>query len=256
MKDKGYKKFRERLLDRELLIGTIISLPVPELAAAACRAGFDWLFLDMEHGTIGLEDLNGIFDALPPECAGVVRVPENGEMWIKKALDAGASGIIVPHTNTAKEAALAARWCRYAPAGERSLGFTRANRFGDLLPGYLESANRETVYIPQIEHIEAVRNIEAIVDVPGVDAVFVGPFDLSASLGLPGKTEAPEVLRAIGAVKEACLRKNLPAGIFCRNGIAAEKAIGEGFTLVCVGLDVLMFKSAAEETVKKLRREY
>jgi 2-dehydro-3-deoxyglucarate aldolase/4-hydroxy-2-oxoheptanedioate aldolase len=244
--------FRERLRGGELLLGTLISLPLPELAAAAASAGFDWLFLDMEHGAIGPEHLNAIFAALPAGCAGVVRVPETGEMWVKKALDAGAAGVITPHTNSAAEAARAAAWCRYAPEGERSLGFTRSNRYGLAMPGHLESANREVVYIPQVEHIEAVRNIEAVLAVHGVDAVFVGPFDLSASLGIPGRVEDRAVLESIDRVREACRRKNVAAGIFAREAETAASFIKRGFTLMCVGVDIMLYREAAEGLLRRL----
>jgi 2-keto-3-deoxy-L-rhamnonate aldolase RhmA len=244
--------FRERLRRGELLLGTLVSLPLPELAAAAASAGFDWLFLDMEHGTIAPERLNAFFDALPDGCAGIVRVPEAGEMWVKKALDAGAAGVITPHTNTAEEAARAAAWCRYAPEGGRSLGFTRSNRYGLAMPGHLESANREVVYIPQVEHIDAVRNIEAILDVPGIDAVFIGPFDLSASLGIPGQVEDRAVLESIDRVREACRRKKVAAGIFAREAATALPFMEQGFTLMCVGVDIILYREAAESLLKRL----
>ena len=181
--------FRRRLLGGDRLIGTLLSLPSPELAEIAADAGFDWLFLDMEHGALDAGDVLRMVQAVREPCACLVRIPENREMWVKKALDTGAAGLIIPHINSADEAARTVHWAKYPPEGGRSVGFSRANRYGARFQENVETANAETVVVAQVEHIDGVRAIDGILGVPGVDAVFIGPYDLSASLGKPGRIQ-------------------------------------------------------------------
>jgi 2-keto-3-deoxy-L-rhamnonate aldolase RhmA len=245
--------FRERLLRGDRLIGTLLSLPSPELAEIAADAGFDWLFLDMEHGSLETGDVLRMVQAARGPCACVVRVPEGREMWVKKALDAGAAGIIVPHVNSAEEAARAVHWAKYPPEGGRSVGFSRANRYGARFQENVETANAETVVVAQVEHIDGVGAIEAILDVGGVDAVFVGPYDLSASLGKPGQIQDPDVREAIAAVLAAAVRRRIPAGIFALDIPGSVKALKEGYTFVCSGIDIGLFSQAASAILRGVR---
>jgi 2-keto-3-deoxy-L-rhamnonate aldolase RhmA len=245
--------FRDRLLRGDRLIGTLLSLPSPELAEIASDAGFDWLFLDMEHGALEARDILRMVQAAREPCAPLVRVPENREMWIKKALDTGAAGIIIPHVNSAEDAAKAVHYGKYPPEGGRSVGFSRSNRYGTRFQESVESANAETVVIAQVEHIDGVRRIEAILDVSGVDAVFIGPYDLSASLGKPGRIQDLDVREAILAVAAACARRKVPAGIFALDVPGAAKALEEGYSLVCSGIDVGLFSQAAAAIVRGLK---
>jgi 2-dehydro-3-deoxyglucarate aldolase len=237
--------FRGRLRRGERLVGTLLSLPSPELAEIASAAGFDWLFLDMEHGALGPRDVLRLVQAAREPCACLVRVPENTEMWIKKALDTGAAGIIVPHVNGAAEAAQAVRWAKYPPLGGRSVGFSRANLYGARLQEHVGTANAETVVVAQVEHIEGVRAIDPILAAAGLDAVFVGPYDLSASLGKPGSLQDEDVRGAITSVRSAGAAAKVPVGIFAAGATAAAKAFEDGFTLVCAGLDVGLYAEAA-----------
>ena len=244
--------FRGRLIRRDRLIGTLLSLPSPELAEIASAAGFDWLFLDMEHGTLETEDILRMAQAVRNPCACLVRIPENREMWVKKALDAGTTGIIVPHVNSAEDAALAVRWAKYPPDGGRSVGFTRANGYGARFQEKVETANGETVVIVQVEHIDGVRAIEAILDVSGVDAVFVGPYDLSASLGKPGRIQDADVRESIRTVASACAVRKAPAGIFAQGIEASVQALEAGYTLVCSGVDVDLYARSAAAILREL----
>jgi 2-dehydro-3-deoxyglucarate aldolase/4-hydroxy-2-oxoheptanedioate aldolase len=245
--------FRNRLLRGERLIGTLLSLPSPELVEIASDAGFDWLFFDMEHGALEARDIQRLVQAAREPCAPLVRVPENREMWIKKALDTGAAGIIIPHINSAEDAARAVHWSKYPPEGGRSVGFSRSNRYGSRFQESVESANAETVVIAQVEHIDGIRAIEAILDVSGVDAVFIGPYDLSASLGKPGRIQDLAVRDAIRAAAAACARRRVPIGIFALDIPGALKAIDEGYSLVCSGIDVGLFSQAAAAIIRGLK---
>jgi len=245
--------FRGRLLGGEPLIGTLLSLPSPELAEIASGAGFDWLFIDMEHGALGAQDVLRLVQAVRGPCACLVRVPENREMWIKKALDTGAAGIIVPHVNSAEDAAQAVRWAKYPPAGGRSVGFSRANGYGARFQEHVDTANAETVVVAQVEHIDGVRAVGPILGIAGLDAVFIGPYDLSASLGKPGRIRDDDVREAIGAVASACAARKVPCGIFAAGLAAAAQALDEGYTLVCSGIDTGLYGQAAAAIVRGLK---
>ncbi len=246
-------EFKKRLKSKERLVGTLISLPSPELAEVAADAGFDWLFLDMEHGLLDAEAVRRIAQAVGGRCPCLVRLPANDEVWITKALDAGIAGLIFPHLNTAEDAAAAVSRSRYAPQGTRGVGLSRAQGYGARLDKDLAESNAGTSLIGQVEHIDAVRNIDWILEVPGIDAAFVGPYDLSASLGKPGRVSEPDVQQAIGLVKEACVKHNVPAGIFAGTLEAAAQAFKDGFSFVCVASDVTIFGRAAADLVKGLR---
>jgi len=245
--------FRERLRRGDRLVGTLLSLPSPELAEIAAGAGFDWLFIDMEHGALGMRDLLGMLQAVREPCSAVVRVPELSELWIKKVLDAGAAGLIVPRINTGAEAARAVHWAKYPPEGGRSVGFSRANRYGTRFQENVDTANAETAVVAQVEHVDGVEAIGHILAVPGVDAVFIGPYDLSASLGKPGRIQDPDVKDAIETVRAACARARMPLGIFAVGSAGALKALESGYTLVCAGVDSGLYAEAAAGLVGGLK---
>lgn len=245
--------FRERLRRGDRLVGTLLSLPSPELAEIASGAGFDWLFVDMEHGALGIRDLLAIVQAVREPCAPVVRVPELSELWIKKVLDAGAAGLIVPRINSADEAARAVHWAKFPPEGGRSVGFSRANRYGTRFQENVETANAETVVVAQVEHVDGVKAIEAILAVHGIDAVFIGPYDLSASLGKPGRIQDPDVKEAIETIRAACARARMPLGIFSVGSAGALQALENGYTLVCAGVDSGLYADAAAGLVRGLK---
>jgi 2-dehydro-3-deoxyglucarate aldolase len=245
MPETAAARFKDRLKKRERLIGILLSLPSPEIAEIAAEAGFDWLFLDMEHGLLDYGDAQRMIQAAAGRSACIVRVPTNEPIWITKALDLGADGLIFPHISRAEEARAAVRAARYPPAGTRSVGIARAQGYGASVAECLAQANTEIVLIAQAEHIDAARNIDEILSVDGVDAVFIGPFDLSASLGIPGQTADPNVQEAIARIRDACAARNIPAGIFARNAEGVRRAAEQGFSLLGASTDTLLLGGAA-----------
>jgi 2-keto-3-deoxy-L-rhamnonate aldolase RhmA len=139
------------------------------------------------------------------------------------------------------------------PEGTRSVGITRAHSYGSRFHEYVESANAAITVVVQVEHIDAVKNLESILSVPGVDSVFVGPYDLSGSMGKTGAVSDPEVQAAISQVKSTCVARGVPVGIFARDVAAAKRVIADGFTLVAVGMDTTFFGDSIQQTVKALR---
>ena len=245
--------FRERLKNGEKLLGTMVTLPTASTAEILADVGFDWLFIDGEHGPLSTGDILGILQAVGHRVACIVRVPICDEAEIKKVLDLGAQGVIVPQVNTAEQAADVVEFSRYAPAGSRGVGLARAHGYGFRFGEYVASANDEVVVVVQAEHKTAVENIESIVKVPGIDCVLLGPYDLSASYGKMGQISDPEVLAGIGCITTACQSAKIPLGYF---GVSAEavKPYGDqGYTLLVAGVDVLFLGNGARKTLKEMQ---
>lgn len=247
--------FLTRLKKGELLLGTILTLPSPEVAELLSLSGLDWLFVDMEHTAIDIQDVQRILQAVGKDFPCLVRVPSMDEALIKKVLDTGPSGIIVPHVNTDREVEKIVRWCRYPPDGTRSTGISRAQGYGFHLEDYMASANENLAVIPQVEHVDAVEDIDSFVKVSGLSAVFVGPYDLSGSIGKLGKVEDPEVQDMIKRVKDACSEVGLAAGIFGKDTEAAKRYKDMGYSLLAVGVETSFFSTSVREMVLSLRGE-
>ena len=245
--------FRARLKRGDKLLGTMVTLANAASAEVLASLGFDWLFIDGEHGPLETRELAEILQAVGDRTACIVRVPEAAEVPIKKALDLGAHGIIVPQVNTAKQAASIVRWARYAPEGARGVGLARAQGYGVRFREYLSTANRDIAVIVQAEHAHAVENIDAIVRTPGVDAVLLGPYDLSASLGKMGQVDDPQVVDAIGRVTEACRAVAMPLGYFGVTAAAVQPYVARGYTLIVAGVDTLYLANGARALLEELR---
>jgi 2-keto-3-deoxy-L-rhamnonate aldolase RhmA len=248
----GSRNFAERLRDGELLIGTLLSLPSPEIAEMLAGMGFDWLFIDAEHGAFNPQQTQTMLQAASP-CPCVIRVPSSDEIWIKKALDIGADGIIVPQVNTAKQAEKIVKCCKYSPEGTRGVGIGRAHKYGIEFEDYIRNANQQTAVILQAESQDAIDNIEAIVKVKGIDAILIGPYDLSASLGKIGEVTDPVVQGAINKIAKTCQDADIKLGFFGVNADAVKPYIKKGFTLITVGVDSLFIINSARETLVETR---
>lgn len=246
--------FRARLRERERLIGTMLTIPAPAVAEMCADAGFDWLFVDMEHGALDLHDVERIAQAVGERCSCVVRVPSNDRVWIGKILDLGVSGIIVPQVNSADEAARAVSAAKYPPQGTRGVGLGRAARYGARLNEYLAEANDETAVIVQIEHVDAVANVERIAQVDGVDAFMIGPFDLSGSFGKPGRIGDDDVQAAIAKTRATAFAHQLAVSVFCPTLEQARRAQDEGYNLMLVGADNLLLGGALRALRQELQR--
>ena len=244
---------RKRLTDGELVLGTILSLNSPDVAEILSGIGFDWIFIDAEHSTLDPGNLKALFQAVSESTPCVVRIPLLDEIVVKKTLDAGAAGLLVPQVRDAGQVEQLVAWGRYYPEGSRGLGFGRAQGYGLKVGEYLETANEDILLSVQAERAEAVKNIEAIIQVEGLDAVLVGPYDLSASMGLPGQIDHPDVQAAIQHVADVCKQAKMPIGIFGMNADAVRPYIEQGFRFIVAGVDTVMLGNAASELLKELR---
>lgn len=248
-----HSHFRTRLLNREPLIGTLLTLPSPEIAELCAQAGFDWLFLDMEHGALDWDDVQRMVQAVGERCACLVRVPGIERVWISRVLDIGVAGLIVPQVNTAEDAARAVQFAKYPPQGTRGVGLARAQGYGARLAEYLQAANEATSIVIQIETAAAAQNVEAIAAVQGVDALLIGPFDLSTSIGKAGQFDDPEFQTAVARVRAVAAAHRLPLGIFGPDLERGRRALADGYTLVPVASDTAMLLHSMWALVQTLR---
>lgn len=247
------KGFRDRLKNGEKLLGTMVTLPTASTAEILADAGFDWLFIDAEHGPLSTSDVLGLLQAVGHRVACIVRVPICDEAEIKKVLDLGAQGVIVPQVNTAEQAADVVRFSRYAPAGGRGVGLARAHGYGFRFSEYVASANDDVVVIVQAEHKTAVENIRSIVQVPGIDCVLLGPYDLSASYGKMGQITDPEVVAGIAGVTSACKSAGIPLGYFGVTAEAVAPYTAQGYSLLVAGVDVLFLGNGARKILREMQ---
>ena len=194
-----------------------------------------------------------MLQATAGRCASLIRIPANAEREIKKLLDIGADGIIAPRVNTAEEAAEIVKWCKYPPRGERGVGLARAHGYGLDFADYLQRANDEVVVVIQAEHIDAVNNLESIVEVDGIDAVFIGPYDLSTSMHKTGQFDDTEVIAALDRIVQVCQARQMPCGYFATGVDGVRPFIERGCTLICTGVDAGIITQGVVTMLEDLR---
>jgi len=214
-------------------LGGWLTVPSSFSAEVMAHAGFDWLCVDLQHGVIDYQAAVTMLQAISTtQTVPFVRVPWNEPGVIMKALDAGAYGVVIPIVNTAAEAEAAVAACRYPPRGIRSHGPIRAALYGGR--DYIARGNDEVLCIVQVETKESVENLDEILSVPGMDAVYIGPADLSLSLGLPPASDhdEPAFAEAIERVLDACKRHNVVPGAHGGNVVTARKRLAQGFLMV------------------------
>jgi 2-dehydro-3-deoxyglucarate aldolase len=234
---------------------TISDILIPEILATA---GFDWLVVDMEHSSIELSELLPLIISIEKNhMIPLVRVGENNSNLIKRVMDAGAYGIIVANVCNRQEAEAAVSSVKYPPTGTRGVGLYRAQGFGRNFEEYKQWLAEESIVIIQIEHINAVNNIDEIFSTPGIDAFMIGPYDLSGSLGKPGDFDDIEVINALGTVMEAARRHNLPAGFHSvsSNPEEARRRRGEGYSFLAFSLDSIFLGDAACQAMSRLKEK-
>ena len=240
-------KFSSALRSRKLLKGTLLTTASAEIAEAVSYSGLDWIFIDLEHSCLSTSEVQNIVRSVGGRIGSVIRVTDKSPTAITKALDTGCDGIIVPQVNTRAEALAVVEAAKYSPQGNRSVGLSRAQKYGLDFKGYINTANKTTSVIVQIENIVAVKNIDKILSVPGIDAIFIGPYDLSASMGKPGLLDRPDVIAAIETVISKAKKAGIPIGIYAATPEAAGIAIDKGITLLAVSTDILLLAEAIKK---------
>jgi len=251
MKPNRVKKL---LKDGKFTCGSWVSLCSPIGAEVMGLMGFDWVLIDMEHGSGDYQTLLGQLQGLGAsgDTVPFVRVQWNDHAVIKRVLDLGAYGVMVPGIRNADEARAAVAAIKYPPEGMRGLAGNRGAKYGQD-PNYVKEANSEIMMILQIENKEAVDNIEAILDVEGIDVAFLGPNDLSGDMGHVGQWEHPEVLEAIAQLNDAANRRNIPLGTVSRNWEAAKGFIDQGYRFMSLMGDIPFMFQAGKAAVVTFR---
>ncbi|GAB4371056.1 MAG: aldolase/citrate lyase family protein [Spirochaetales bacterium] len=252
----GVNPVKAKLRQGKVSLGTWMQIGHPMVAEILAQVGFDWIAVDMEHSDMNMRDFtdaargmygrgNTPFGPIP-----LARVRENDTLAIRQVLDSGAWGVIVPLVNSAEEAKRAVQAAKFPPEGIRGTAFFRGNDYGLSFTEYMQHANQEGLVMVMIETKEAVESIEAILQVEGVDGVFIGPYDLSLSYGIPGQLSDPVMREARRKVLEGCRKAKKTAGIHL---VQTDKetlgaTIREGFTFIGLSMDSLFLDRAARET--------
>ena len=234
----------------KLSIGSWIQIGHPAIAEIMASVGFDWLVVDLEHSAITLreaEDLIRVIDL--KGVVPLVRLSSNNPEQIKRIMDAGSHGVIVPMVNSLEEAEAAVASVKYPPVGWRSFGLARAQGYGARFEDYLAWQRENSLVIVQIEHINAVNCLESILSVEGVDAYFVGPYDLSGSLGMPGQFDHPEFLKAMDQISEIASKCGIPGGVHIvePDPEQLKKSIEQGNRFIAYGADIRMLDTVCRK---------
>lgn len=236
-------------------VGTWLSLGSITASRFLARCGFAWLTVDIEHSLVDWETATHMFASIADAgCTALARVPANRHDHIKRVLDNGAHGVVVPMVNTREEAEAAVSACLYPPAGTRSVGGSvHALNFGCPPAEYYGKANDEVIVVLQCEHIQAVEDADRVFAVPGIDAIFVGPNDLAASMrgkdGSPPSAEA--TAQAMAHILATCQKHRVAAGVHCYSAEEARARIAEGWQFLAIGSELRMMMDSANDIVKR-----
>lgn len=247
------QNIRQRLSSGGVTVGSWMQLPNASVAEIMGRAGYDWVAVDMEHGTISPHQLPDLFRAL--ELGGtlpLVRLAQGHPKDCKQALDAGAGGVIVPMVESAEQLRAVRDACCWPPAGSRGVGFSRANLFGGTFEAY-QSEARSPLMVAMIEHEKAIGQLPEILEVEGLDSIMIGPYDLSASLGLTAQFAHADFVQAIDRIRTSANKKHVPVGVHVvePDPIALQQRISEGYRFLAYSIDAVMLRSAAANPQKQ-----
>lgn len=248
---------KERMRSGAPAIGCWLNLFDTLVAEIVGATGYDFVMIDLEHGPGSVIDAARVMQALGADCVPYARVPANDPVWIKRVLDAGVRGVMVPSVDDAAAAAAAVAACHYAPRGSRGMAATivRASNFGADWQDYVERIEQEVLVICQIESCRAVENVEAIAGTEGLDMLFIGPFDLSASLGYLGQPDHPEVRTVIERIEAAAKSAGALLGGISTPGRSSRELLAAGYDLILPDGDVALLRDGASASLRALRAD-
>ena len=247
---------KEKIRKGELTLGSWVTIPHPSVVEIMATAGFEWLTIDIEHSAIDIQSVQNLIIAIQGKgMKALVRVFANDEVIIKRVLDAGADGIIVPMIKSKEEAQRMIDFVYYPPKGKRGVGLNRAQNYGIGFDAYKEKLEKDIIVIAQIEHIQAIKNLKDILSVSEIDATLIGPYDLSASMGKPGEYTLPEVKQAISEYDEICksLGKPMGAHVISSDHKQTKEKIAAGYSFLAFSLDFFFLGDKAREEMKNLK---
>lgn len=238
--------FKKNIKNKETLLGTWLTLPATSIAEMACLAGFDWVAIDLEHSPMTLDqaqELIRVIDLMGK--TPFVRISNNDEVLIKRVMDSGAHGVIVPMVNSLKDVKDAHAAIHYPPIGKRGVGLARAQKFGANFQGYWKWVAEEAVLIVQIEHKNALNNLDEIFGSGLIDGYIIGPYDLSASLGIPGLFDHPEMIAALKKIEQKADEYKIAKGIHIveMDEVALKERISLNYQIIAYGVDFRVLDS-------------
>lgn len=247
-----------RVRDGAPTLGAWVTMAHSSVAEILAQASFDWVMLDTEHTAIDASEVLPLIIAVENGGAvPLVRVAGIDPVRIKHAMDSGAAGVLAPGVRTRDEAAAVVAAVKYPPAGSRGVGLARAHRYGPGFEEYFSRNNEDSLVIVQIEHVDAIRDIDDILGVAGIDVAFIGPYDLSASMGLAGQLEHPDVRAAADRLLAACRRRRIAAGIHLihppRVADELTRHLDLGFRFFALGSDALLLGDGARDLAASAR---
>ncbi len=249
---------RKRVLAGECVYGTMIrQARDPGAPAIFAAAGYDFVFIDMEHGNYSMETIADLIrGAKSSKIATIIRVPRLETFFISRVLDAGAEGIMVPMISTREQAETIVRYSKYTPLGQRGFGAQLGQT--DYQPlkvaQFIKEANEHTLIIAQIETPEAVENVDTILDVEGIDVGLIGPNDLSVSMGIPDQTSSDQLAQAIEKVVESAKRKKKASGIHIGNSETLKKWRTKGMTVLAYSTDIAFMYNTSKSSLEELKQ--
>lgn len=250
-------RIKAMLAAGDVAVGGWVTIEHPTVAEIMASVGFDWLLIDCEHGPAGVSGAQVLLQAMSgSQAVPFIRVADNDPALIKRALDIGAMGVVIPLVNDRASAERAVKAAKYPPQGIRGMGMARAQGYGLNCMDYYAHANEEIMVIVQIEHADAVTNIEDIASVPGIDMFFLGPVDLSGSYGQPavGRDMPLQVTQAIDRVIAVAKKAGIPLGAWVPNTEVANMRRAQGFQFLGVSIDNLLLANACQAVLREVKR--
>ena len=248
---------KNKLKERQKTVGSWLTIGHQSIAEIMAATDFEWPTIDMEHSVIDLPTAQQLLPAIKSfDKEVLVRVPANEEVVIKRVMDAGVDGIIVPMVNSKALAIQAVGFAKYPPIGKRGVGLARAQGYGCTFEEYEAWQRDSAVVIAQIEHIDAVNNLEEIIAVEGIDGIIIGPYDLSASMGYPGEYNRDDVKDAIKKVEHICLENKISLGFHVIEpdvNLLNEK-LNDGYNFVAFSIDFLFLGRKIDQELKEVLR--
>ena len=241
------QKLRDHLKNGGVSVGSWMQIPHSSIAEIMGQAGYEWVAVDMEHGSVSINQLPDLFRAL--ELGGtlpLVRLAQGHPKDCKQALDAGAGGVIIPMVESAEQLIAVRDTCRWSPAGSRGVGFSRANLFGKNFEDYCQEAQAPFL-VAMIENVKTVTRLEAILQVQGLDAILIGPYDLSSSMDLTAQFDHPDFKEVIGRIHYHAEKQNMPCGMHIVNPepFRITQAIKDGYRFIAYSIDAAFLNAFA-----------
>ena len=244
-----------KLFNKSNPLGSWLQIGDPEFTSMMIQSGFDFLVIDIEHGSMSESDLPALMQAFNgTDCIPMVRVANNDSILIRRALDLGAKGIIVPGVKSKADVTKAENAIYYPPKGERGIGFSKANNYGIGFNEYFKSSNDDVLFVVQIEHEVAVKNINEIFSSDNIDSYIIGPYDLTGSMGIVGEFDNPNYLNNLDIIKKSAVKNGVRSGIHVVSPEVNQlkTAINEGYEFIAYSTDALLLYERCANDLKNI----